>query len=80
MWFFRLSFASRLSFVSDLTVSFFLFDHRNQTGEAVEFTPQIDPHLVAGVLKSYLRDLPEPLFSFNFYPKFVQAAGMCFVE
>uniref|UniRef100_A0AAG5DXB1 Rho-GAP domain-containing protein n=1 Tax=Anopheles atroparvus TaxID=41427 RepID=A0AAG5DXB1_ANOAO len=33
-----------------------------------------DPHVVAGVLKNYLRSLPDPLLTYEFYPKFVQAA------
>uniref|UniRef100_A0A182UD43 Rho-GAP domain-containing protein n=1 Tax=Anopheles melas TaxID=34690 RepID=A0A182UD43_9DIPT len=33
-----------------------------------------DPHVVAGVLKKYLRSLPDPLLTFEFYPDFVQAA------
>uniref|UniRef100_A0A2M4A1K8 Putative rho gtpase-activating protein 92b n=1 Tax=Anopheles triannulatus TaxID=58253 RepID=A0A2M4A1K8_9DIPT len=33
-----------------------------------------DPHVVAGVLKKYLRSLPDPLLTFEFYPKFVAAA------
>uniref|UniRef100_A0A182MGB2 Rho-GAP domain-containing protein n=1 Tax=Anopheles culicifacies TaxID=139723 RepID=A0A182MGB2_9DIPT len=33
-----------------------------------------DPHVVAGVLKKYLRSLPEPLLTLEFYADFVQAA------
>lgn len=33
-----------------------------------------DPHVVAGVLKNYLRSLPDPLLTFEYYPKFVLAA------
>ncbi|XP_058059692.1 uncharacterized protein LOC131210456 [Anopheles bellator] len=33
-----------------------------------------DPHVVAGVLKKYLRSLPDPLLTFDFYPDFVTAA------
>ncbi|XP_050100558.1 uncharacterized protein LOC126581130 [Anopheles aquasalis] len=33
-----------------------------------------DPHVVAGVLKKYLRSLPDPLLTFEFYPQFVAAA------
>ncbi|XP_055588583.1 uncharacterized protein LOC129740950 [Uranotaenia lowii] len=33
-----------------------------------------DPHVIAGVLKKYLRSLPEPLLTFEFYPDFVSAA------
>lgn len=33
-----------------------------------------DPHVIAGVLKKYLRSLPDPLLTFDFYPDFVAAA------
>lgn len=34
-----------------------------------------DPHAVAGALKSYLRELPEPLMTFDLYSDWFQAAG-----
>ena len=34
-----------------------------------------DPHLVAGVLKAYFIELPEPLFTFALYDKFIEAVG-----
>uniref|UniRef100_A0A6Q2ZAI4 SH3-domain binding protein 1 n=1 Tax=Esox lucius TaxID=8010 RepID=A0A6Q2ZAI4_ESOLU len=37
-----------------------------------EFT---DPHAVAGALKSYLRELPEPLMTFDLYNDWFKAAG-----
>ncbi|BFZ03546.1 hypothetical protein BsWGS_06585 [Bradybaena similaris] len=33
-----------------------------------------DPHTVAGALKQYLRELPEPLLTFQLYDDFIQAA------
>uniref|UniRef100_A0A1B0D3T9 Uncharacterized protein n=1 Tax=Phlebotomus papatasi TaxID=29031 RepID=A0A1B0D3T9_PHLPP len=33
-----------------------------------------DVHVIAGVLKAYLRDLPDPLLTFNLYSEFVAAA------
>ncbi|MBZ3876611.1 Rho GTPase-activating protein 17 [Sciurus carolinensis] len=33
-----------------------------------------DPHAVAGALKSYLRELPEPLMTFNLYEEWTQVA------
>lgn len=33
-----------------------------------------DPHVIAGVLKKYLRSLPDPLLTFEFYTDFVAAA------
>ncbi|KAJ7984745.1 hypothetical protein DPEC_G00357950 [Dallia pectoralis] len=34
-----------------------------------------DPHAVAGALKSYLRELPEPLMTFELYNDWFEAAG-----
>uniref|UniRef100_A0A8C5U519 Rho-GAP domain-containing protein n=1 Tax=Malurus cyaneus samueli TaxID=2593467 RepID=A0A8C5U519_9PASS len=33
-----------------------------------------DPHAVAGALKSYLRELPQPLMTFELYDKWVKVA------
>ncbi|KAI4896790.1 hypothetical protein NFI96_026704 [Prochilodus magdalenae] len=35
-----------------------------------------DPHAVAGALKSYLRELPEPLMSFQMYDEWIQASNI----
>uniref|UniRef100_A0A3B3ZL15 Rho-GAP domain-containing protein n=1 Tax=Periophthalmus magnuspinnatus TaxID=409849 RepID=A0A3B3ZL15_9GOBI len=35
----------------------------------------MDPHAVAGALKSYLRELPEPLMTFELYSAWFKAAG-----
>ncbi|XP_036446251.1 rho GTPase-activating protein 17b isoform X3 [Colossoma macropomum] len=35
-----------------------------------------DPHAVAGALKSYLRELPEPLMSFQLYDEWIQASNI----
>ncbi|XP_040491138.1 rho GTPase-activating protein 17 isoform X6 [Ursus maritimus] len=35
-----------------------------------------DPHAVAGALKSYLRELPEPLMTFNLYEEWTQVASV----
>uniref|UniRef100_A0A3Q4AK89 Uncharacterized protein n=1 Tax=Mola mola TaxID=94237 RepID=A0A3Q4AK89_MOLML len=35
----------------------------------------MDPHAVAGALKSYLRELPEPLMTFELYSDWFKAAG-----
>ncbi|XP_025131019.1 rho GTPase-activating protein 17 isoform X4 [Bubalus kerabau] len=35
-----------------------------------------DPHAVAGALKSYLRELPEPLMTFNLYEEWTQVASI----
>ncbi|XP_076671081.1 rho GTPase-activating protein 44 isoform X2 [Andrena cerasifolii] len=33
-----------------------------------------DPHVIAGALKSYLRELPEPLLTYKLYPEWMAAA------
>ncbi|XP_028989060.1 rho GTPase-activating protein 17a isoform X2 [Betta splendens] len=35
-----------------------------------------DPHAVAGALKSYLRELPEPLMTHQFYDEWIQASSV----
>ncbi|XP_037547249.1 rho GTPase-activating protein 17a [Nematolebias whitei] len=35
-----------------------------------------DPHAVAGALKSYLRELPEPLMTYQFYEEWIQASSV----
>ncbi|CAL9693372.1 unnamed protein product [Knipowitschia caucasica] len=35
-----------------------------------------DPHAVAGALKSYLRELPEPLMTFDMYDEWIQASNV----
>ncbi|XP_035468876.1 rho GTPase-activating protein 44-like isoform X12 [Scophthalmus maximus] len=35
-----------------------------------------DPHAIAGALKSYLRELPEPLMSFELYNDWIQASNI----
>ncbi|CAM4712560.1 unnamed protein product [Leuciscus chuanchicus] len=36
----------------------------------------IDPHAIAGALKSYLRELPEPLLTFDLYEDWIQASNI----
>ncbi|XP_053678645.1 uncharacterized protein LOC128729022 [Anopheles nili] len=38
--------------------------------EAEQLLKEVDIHSVTGILKSYLRDLPEALFTDQYYPKF----------
>ncbi|XP_019610817.2 rho GTPase-activating protein 44 isoform X2 [Rhinolophus sinicus] len=35
-----------------------------------------DPHAIAGALKSYLRELPEPLMTFDLYDEWIQASNI----
>ncbi|XP_037547589.1 rho GTPase-activating protein 44 [Nematolebias whitei] len=36
----------------------------------------VDPHAIAGALKSYLRELPEPLMTFELYGDWIQASNI----
>lgn len=42
-------------------------------GETVTLGPTTDPHAVGGLFKLYFRELPEPLFPFESYPKLLDA-------
>jgi len=46
---------------------------RFDAGEPVDLS-QCDPHLVAGLLKAFLIELPEPLLTFGLYDEFIEAA------
>jgi hypothetical protein len=43
--------------------------------EALVYISEADIHAVAGTLKQYFRELPDPLFTANLYPEFTQALG-----
>ncbi|XP_056626879.1 rho GTPase-activating protein 44 isoform X4 [Triplophysa dalaica] len=36
----------------------------------------VDPHAIAGALKSYLRELPEPLLTFDLYDEWIQSTNI----
>jgi len=44
---------------------------RIDKGEDVDLSQEMDPHAVAGLLKLYFRDLPEPLMTFELYHWFI---------
>lgn len=46
---------------------------RIDKGENVDYSDLPDPHIVPGLLKQFLRELPEPLLTFNLYPLFLKA-------
>lgn len=46
-----------------------LFLHQTDNYEAEQLLKEVDIHSVTGILKSYLRELPEALFTDLLYPK-----------
>eukprot|EP00727_Mastigamoeba_balamuthi_P009406 m51a1_g5088 putative domain-containing protein (956) ;mRNA; f:258437-262210 len=42
------------------------------SGKAVDLSDVVDPHVVTGLLKSYLREMPEPLFPYALNPTLLQ--------
>ena len=48
--------------------SFFIF---YCLGLTVKFEDSTDPHVVAGLLKLYVRELPDPLLPFESYNDFI---------
>ncbi|KYQ88670.1 pleckstrin (PH) domain-containing protein [Tieghemostelium lacteum] len=41
--------------------------------EKVDLSPEQDPHAIAGLLKGFLRDLPDPILTYDKYNAFIQA-------
>lgn len=48
------------------------FKQKFDTGEQVDFSTCEDPHTAAGVLKLFLRSLPEPLLTYQYYDRFLE--------
>ena len=42
-------------------------------GGKLDLGPQDDVHAVAGALKQYLRELPDPLLTFQLYDRWMEA-------
>lgn len=45
-------------------------------GEEVELADDEDPHAVAGLLKHFFRELPDPLFTYDLHDAFLQIQGI----
>ena len=43
------------------------------SGKRLEFTDLPDPHIVPALFKQFLRELPEPLLTFELYSDFLKA-------
>lgn len=44
-------------------------------GKNPDLSRVVDPHVVTGLLKQFLRELPEPLLTYELYPAFVAVVG-----
>ena len=52
-----------------------LYSH-SSLGVPVDFDSYADPHLTATILKMFLRELPEPLLTFNLHSKIASLRGL----
>lgn len=51
------------------------YKRKFDAGEPVDFMKETDPHAVTGIIKLYLRELPEPLLTFDLHPYFMGMDG-----
>eukprot|EP01102_Stenamoeba_stenopodia_P016487 TRINITY_DN5768_c0_g1_i1.p1 TRINITY_DN5768_c0_g1~~TRINITY_DN5768_c0_g1_i1.p1 ORF type:complete len:769 (+),score=198.69 TRINITY_DN5768_c0_g1_i1:59-2365(+) len=51
------------------------YKRKFDAGEIVDFKGEGDPHAVTGIIKLFLRELPEPLLTFDLYPYFMAMDG-----
>ena len=49
-------------------------------GQRVLFEQYADVHLVAAILKIFLRNLPEPLLTYRLYPELLGLSGICLTD
>mmetsp|Transcript_9835 Transcript_9835/g.39882 ORF Transcript_9835/g.39882 Transcript_9835/m.39882 type:complete len:785 (+) Transcript_9835:158-2512(+) len=52
------------------------YKDRFDSGENVSFENESDPHAVAGLLKLYFRELPEPIMTYDHYDNFIIGEGI----
>lgn len=57
------------------TIPLASLDGVNNSANVNEPTPAYDVHTIAGLLKLYLRELPEPLFTFSLYHQWIKVAA-----
>jgi hypothetical protein len=48
-----------------------------ERGDDVQFSPDLDICSVTSVLKQYLRNLPNPLITFEVYDRFIETSSEC---
>jgi hypothetical protein len=52
----------------------------NAIGESVQFVREEDTHVAAVLLKKFLRELPEPLLTFQLYDDIMRVHGKYKIE
>lgn len=45
-------------------------------GRSFDFSDINNPHIISGLLKAFLRETPDPIFTFERYPKFMEASKL----
>jgi hypothetical protein len=46
-----------------------------EAGEGLDFSKCSEIHVVAGLLKEYFREVPEPIFTFSLYEEIIASMG-----
>ena len=64
--------------ISIFLLGLFLFILYPFVGEEVELADDEDPHAIAGLLKHFFRELPDPLFTYDLHDAFLQIQGTFF--
>ena len=59
----------------EMNLKFCFFFSTDQKTKISRLIKSVDVHAVAGLLKLYFRELPEPLFTHSLYTKFVDGLG-----
>jgi hypothetical protein len=65
--------------VSGSAVQIKVLKRAYEKGRKVELDKHGDPHTVAGLLKIFFRDSPEPLLTTKLYDDFISALGIAYL-
>jgi len=52
-----------------------LLKERVEAGEQIDLSKCSEIHVVAGLLKEYFREIPEPVFTFSLYDEIIASQG-----
>ena len=64
--------------ISALKDSLTQYKNDINNGKKVDFAEVEDSHLIPGLLKMWLREMPEPLLTFDLYSQFIKANSSFF--